>query len=467
MPANLTPQYLKAEERYRQAKDDRERLTALREMLSTLPKHKGTEKMQADLKRRIAESGRTRDGGRAATADPPTRWSARGGGAAQVALVGPPNSGKSELRGAPGDPRESRRSPRTPSRLWTPTPGILVVEKVPIQVVDLPPVQPGHTEPWLADLLRNADLLLLLLDLSTDEVLEDLDRLRAALGAVRISLAGPPPEPERDPGLIHAKWVLAGNKVDLPGARARLALLAEAVRDRPVFAISLETGEGIPDLLGGILAALDVVRVYTKEPGKEADRGVPFVFPRGSRVEDAARAIHRDLAEHLKYARAWGVRFYGGQPVGRDVVLEDGDVLEFHAEHAPRRRRPTTRGSRRAAGSSMRRGGRGPADRSPGQDPSPKRRDASDATLVEPPRNDPGRMRGGTSGGVEGTMRHVTGISASYGIAFLFLLVLGLAACGGGGGAGEGVEHRYRGGPGPGPRPVRSPPRPPRRPSPR
>jgi hypothetical protein len=293
-------------------------------MLSTIPKHKGTEKMQADLKRRIAElrdaAGRRRGGHRAS--GPHVERS----GAAQVALVGPPNSGKSSFVA-----RWTHARPEVAAYPYTtrvPTPGLLVVEKVPIQVVDLPPLGAETTEPWLADLLRNADLLLVLLDLSTDDLLADRERMEAALGAVHISLA--PAPAEGGEGVRHARWLLAGNKVDLPGARDRAAILAEAVAPRPTFTVSIETGEGVGVLLREMLRALDLVRIYTKEPGREIDLGVPFVLPRGSRVQDAARAIHKDLAERMRFARAWGGRFYGGQTVGRDVLLEDGDVLEFH-----------------------------------------------------------------------------------------------------------------------------------------
>lgn len=327
MPANLTPQYFKAEERYKAAKDDRERLAALREMLSIVPKHKGTEKLQADLKRRIAQirasSGKRKGGPRRAPAHGVER-----SGAAQVALVGPANAGKSRFV-ADLTSAKPEVAPY-PFTTWTPTPGIVDVDKVPIQVVDLPPVSPEHTEPWMVDILRNADMLLIVMDVGSDEVLDDWEDVLAALDSVKISLAPTPPPEQREPGTRHIKSLVAGNKAELPGARTRTALLREVAGGRNVYPFSLETGAGLADLLAEMVRRLDLIRVYTKQPHGEPDYEEPFVLRRGGTVEDVARLIHKELAEHFKLARAWGARFHPGQPVGRDTSLEDGDLLEFH-----------------------------------------------------------------------------------------------------------------------------------------
>jgi ribosome-interacting GTPase 1 len=326
MPANLTPQYFKAEERYKAAKDDRERLAALREMLSVMPKHKGTEKLQADIKARIKklrQASGTKKGGRRAP-----MHSVERSGAAQVVLVGPANAGKSrfvaDLTNATPEVSPS------PFSTWTPTPGIVDVEKIPLQIVDTPPLSTGHTEPWLSDLLRNSDCLLILLDAGSDDILDDWEMLIATLHDLKIQLDTPPPELERPLGTVWPKHVVAANKADRPGAHDRLEILDMVVGGKTVHPFSLETKEGLPELLQELVRVLDVIRVFTKEPRKEIDYGEPFVVFRGSRVDDVARLIHKELAANLKLVRAWGKRFHDGQPVSRELLLEDGDILEFH-----------------------------------------------------------------------------------------------------------------------------------------
>jgi ribosome-interacting GTPase 1 len=326
MPANLTPQYFEAEERYKRARDDRERLAALREMLSTIPKHKGTEKLQADIKRKIAQirvGGGKKGGSRRAPSHGVER-----SGAAQIVLVGPPNSGKSRFVAdqSSADPEVADY----PFTTRTPTPGIVTYRQVPLQFVDLPPITPEHIEPWMVELVRNADLWLVLLDLSSDELLDHWDVVLAFLEGVRVSI-DPPPSPEERPlGVIYRNALVAANKMESPGAGERLELLLEILDGRDVHPFSLETGENLEALLRRIVEVLDLIRVYTKLPGKAADMEEPYILARGSTVEDAARGIHKELAEKMRFARAWGERFHDGQPVGRDTVLEDGDVLEFH-----------------------------------------------------------------------------------------------------------------------------------------
>jgi ribosome-interacting GTPase 1 len=76
---------------------------------------------------------------------------------------------------------------------------------------------------------------------------------------------------------------------------------------------------------------LDVIRIYSKKPGKKADTDAPYVVRRGTTVLDAAGIVHKDFAQHLKYARLWRRGALEGQMVSREHVLEDGDILELHA----------------------------------------------------------------------------------------------------------------------------------------
>jgi hypothetical protein len=331
VPANLTPEYLSAEQRYRQAASPQERLEALEEMLRTVPKHKGTEKLQADIKRKIArlrQEMQTRRGG--ARAQPFFHVPREGAG--QVVLVGPPNSGKSSLlRALTNATPEVAPYPMTTR---VPQPGMMQFEDVQVQLVDTPPVCREFDEGWLYGLIRSADAAVLVLDASDDGILYLEDTLRL-LPENRVFLvghdAGVPDDPTLPRG-AYKRTVVVANKCDLPAAQDNLAVLVELVGARlpaPPMPVSALRGDGLDALRGRIFAALHKIRVYSKPPGRKPDLDTPFVLPRGSTVRDAAEVIHKELAENLKYARLWG-RGYHGQMVGRDHVLEDGDVLELH-----------------------------------------------------------------------------------------------------------------------------------------
>ncbi|HUU89802.1 MAG TPA: GTPase [Phycisphaerae bacterium] len=324
MPANLTPDYLKAERAFRQAKTAPEKIAALEEMLATIPKHKGTEKMQADIKHRIAKT-------RAAA----TQARGKGGGvdiffvekqgAGQVALVGTPNAGKSSLVAAVSHAKV--KVAPYPYATHAPVPGMMPFEDIQIQLVDLPPVSAEGLVPGMTGTLRNADILMICLDLSADDVLEQAEvclRTLEAKGLVR--------EGQKVPeGAIAKRAIFVGTKADAPKAKDNLEALRGLRTDLEPFVVtSAETREGLEDLGKRLFAMLDVVRVYSKEPGKPADLRQPFIVPRGSTVMNLAETIHRELAQHLKRARIWGGGKYDGQAVQRDHVLADKDVIELH-----------------------------------------------------------------------------------------------------------------------------------------
>jgi ribosome-interacting GTPase 1 len=323
MPANLTPQYLEAERRYRQATTPEEQLAALEEMLATIPKHKGTEHMRADIRRRMSKV-RVEASRRRTTGKGPTWHHVPREGAGQIVLVGPPNAGKSRLLGA-----LSNAAPVVapyPFSTRTPLPGMVAVEDIQIQLVDLPPIAPETAEPWLFALIRQADAALLVADLADDDLLTGLDQTLdlASEGRVRLGRRGT--EDDVLPALLVAA------KADAPGAGTRLQILREMYADRfPLLAVSADAGMNLDTLRAEMFGLLNVIRVYTKTPGQRPDRSVPFVLPRGTTVQDAAAVIHKDFAERLKYARVWGARTFDGQMVQREYVLEDGDVLELHA----------------------------------------------------------------------------------------------------------------------------------------
>ena len=323
MPANLTPQYLEAERRFRQATTPEEQLIALGEMMATIPKHKGTEHMRADIRRRMArvrtEAARKRSAGRG-----PTWQHVPREGAGQIVLVGPPNAGKSRLLAA-----LSNASPIVapyPFATRIPLPGMVAFENVQIQLVDLPPIAPETADPWLFALIRQANAALLVADLASDDLLSSIEETLELVSRFNVRLVRTGVSEEGVPTLLIAA------KTDVPGASERLGMLRELVADRfPLLAVSAETGTNIDALRAEMFALLNVIRVYTKAPGHRADLSAPFVLKRGATVQEAAAVVHKDFSERLKFARIWGARAFDGQMVQREHILEDGDVLELHA----------------------------------------------------------------------------------------------------------------------------------------
>ncbi|TNF78444.1 MAG: TGS domain-containing protein [Acidobacteria bacterium] len=326
MSANLTPAYRAAEERFRAAITAEEKLAALEEMLREVPKHKGTEKIQADLKSRISKLRRQpkkKTGARGPTHHIPRE------GAGQVVLVGPPNAGKSALVA-----RLTHASPEVaeyPLSTREATPGMMPFEDVSIQLVDLPPICEEHVEPWVYDSIRTADLVWLVV--TAESSLEGLELVDRLLGEKAIALApvGREGPDEPRPGWLYKPAVLVITGLDRPDAREDLELLDQLVEvpwdESPVSSVS---GEGLEELGRRTFEALGVMRVYSKQPGKEPDLEQPFTLPLGSTVGDLARLIHQDLAAKFKFARVWGPSAFDGQKVQTSHVLEEGDVVEIH-----------------------------------------------------------------------------------------------------------------------------------------
>jgi ribosome-interacting GTPase 1 len=325
MPANLTPVYLEAERRFKSAKTNDEKISAIEEMMATIPRHKGTEKMQADLKRRLSKL----------RAEASRRPTSRAGiihrvekeGAGQVALVGPPNSGKSLLVR-----RLTHAQPEVADYPFTtrvPLPGMMPFEDVQVQLVDLPPVHPDFPESWLYQIIRNADAALLVVDLSDPDLLEDLETTLGQVTNAKVQLdQGELPEA---PGWIRRRTLLVANKIDASGAPEGLEILRDLYGKQFVFArVSAETGEGLEVLRHAVFEMLEIIRVYTKAPGKKLERVAPYVLKRGSHLIDLAGHVHHDFLAQLKYARLWRAGRFEGQMVNRDHVLEDKDVVELH-----------------------------------------------------------------------------------------------------------------------------------------
>ncbi len=331
MPANLPPEFLEARERFERAETIAEKIEAIQEMLALLPKHKGTEKLYADLRRRLSKLRQMeQQAKRGKSTFNPTAHIVRQG-AGQVALVGYPNVGKSSLLNALTGAQS--RVADFPYSTPLPVPAMMQFENVQIQLIDTPPISHEYFEPWVGDLARRSDAVVLVVDLGSDDLLDQVDVVRERLRQIKVELVSELPNDAKcDKRIAYRRTTIAANKVDADGALDRLEILRELYGDQfLIIPTSAITGEGLDELRRTIWQMLDAIRVYTKRPGEKPDLSSPFILKRGSTVLDLAEAIHNDLAERLKCARVWGSAKFPGQSVERDYVLQEGDIVELHA----------------------------------------------------------------------------------------------------------------------------------------
>lgn len=332
MPANLPPEYYKLKHQLEAARTDEEQLEVLLEMQRVIPKHKGTDKVRVDLRSRIAKLRKAAG----------KKQSKRGHshhipkqGAGQIVLIGPPNVGKSQILA-----RFTNANPEVSPLPYTthePNVGMLEYENIQFQLIDAPPITADFVQPWVFDLVRNADLVLLVVNLASDEVLDEVEVVTSKLNEAKIDIQARnsteesgDSSPTLSDTFTKNVWIIA-NQADTPGAADRLDVLREFYGDAfEIYPLSAITGEGFEPLQGTIYKQLDILRVYTKAPGKPPDPDDPIVLPMGSTVLDAAASLHKDFGENFKFARIWGPKWHDGQTVSRDDTVYDGDVLEFH-----------------------------------------------------------------------------------------------------------------------------------------
>ena len=328
MPANLTPQYYAAEERFKRAKDDRERLKALKEMLAVMPKHKGTEKLQGDIKRKIARLKEDLQGDGSKKGARRFSFSVEKEGAGQISIVGPPNAGKSQLCNALTNASfEVADYPYT-TRMFQPA--MMPFEDVQIQLVDLPPLSEEHLENWVPSIIKGSDAALIVLDLSDGSILDKLDVLTSILSHHKIEPVDEFHE-DYDSPVTRLKSIFVGNKIDAPAAKDNLSVIEELYGEKYAFIpFSAKEKVNLEKLRHEIIELLEIVRVYSKRPGHPADSENPFVFRRGDTLIDFAKAVHKDFTENLKFARVWSEDKYDGQRINKDYVLSDKDVIELH-----------------------------------------------------------------------------------------------------------------------------------------
>jgi len=326
MPANLTPEFKKARERFRVAQSRQDRLAALEEMLTTIPKHKGTDKMRADLTRRIAK---LRD------PQPQVRHgkgfslhSIQREGAGQAVLLGPPNSGKSSLLAALSNAHPEIAD--YPYSTVFPVPGMMSFQDVSIQLIDLPPMTSDYDESWMYNLIHQTDLCLLVFHGSNpqhftkviQEILSLLEERHILLVESKTQGEVVDTAPHRE---ILGRIVLA--KADLID---HSALLQKSSSFFTTVSTSTLTSHGLDELRKMVFAALNIVRIYTKLPGKPPDMKEPYTLEFGSTVIDAVELVHREFVDRLRYVRIWGSGKFDGQKVPSDHLLQDKDIIEIH-----------------------------------------------------------------------------------------------------------------------------------------
>jgi len=324
LPANLTPQYYKAEENFKKAATTVEKIAALEEMLAVIPKHKGTEKMQADLKKRLSklrEEGRKK----AKTGRTDPFWVEKQG-AGQVVLLGYPNTGKSSLLAA-----LTRARPKVAEYPFTttlPLTGMMNYQDILIQLVDTPPITEELVPDGLTGTLRNADALLILADAGSDNCLEQLVACYTYLTEKKIVLRDIPVGTR---GIAPDRCLALATKADLDGCSENIQIMNElGPPELEIIPVSAITGLGLERLREKIYNLLRVIRVYTKMPGKAPDMKTPFILKKGSTVLDLAENIHRELPRLMKNVRVWGSARYDGQSVNRDYQLCDRDIVEIN-----------------------------------------------------------------------------------------------------------------------------------------
>jgi ribosome-interacting GTPase 1 len=326
MPTNLPPEAQDAEKRYRQAQTTAEKITALEEFIALIPKHKGTEHMVGDLRKRLSKLRAGPQGGKTASRRE-SAYNIDREGAGQVAVVGHTNVGKSALVAALTN-AAPEVSP-APFTTWTPAPGMMPVENIQIQLIDTPPLSTEFVEPALMDLLRRVDLILLVVDVQTDPF-RHLEESVALLEQARIVPARLKDSYPEDVRWAFKPFLVLANKADGTEWDEDAAIFRELLEDNwPLLPVSAATGRNLEQMKHEVFQRLEIIRVYAKPPGREPDFSAPFVIKRGGTVEDFAAAVHRDFVSDLKAARLWGSAAFDGQMVPRDYVLHDGDVVEL------------------------------------------------------------------------------------------------------------------------------------------
>jgi len=325
MPANLTPEYFKAEKWYKSATTNEERILALERMLAVMPKHKGTDHLKADLRKklsRLKDAGTQKKGGSHVDI-----FHVPKGGAGQIVLIGTPNCGKSSIVAALTKAKVNVAD--FPFATGAPVPGMVTFEDIQIQLVDMPPITADYSAPGQVGTYRNCDLIAIVIDLSGN-VAEQFGVCMDFLESRNLLIGAETPASDDQGNALAKEAFCICTKSDIAKAGALESLKQLCKYPLEFVEISAVADGGLEELPKKLFELLGIIRVYAKPPGKPADMTEPFTLPVGSTVMDLATDIHRQLAEKLKFARIWGTGVYDGQNTQRTHVLNDKDIIELH-----------------------------------------------------------------------------------------------------------------------------------------
>jgi small GTP-binding protein len=327
MPTNLPPEYFAAEKEYKNAVEIEDKISTLENLISTIPKHKGTDHLRADLRRKLSK---LKDAAISVKkkSKQDSAWHIDKEGAGRVAVIGAPNVGKSALIAALTN--ATPKISEYPMTTWLPTPGMMPYEDIKVQLIDTPPLTKEHSESELFNLIKVSNLALLLIDLQGFP----FEQVEDSLEILAQHKIAPIQRKEMYADIMNMTFIpfiLVVNKSDTKNFADDYKVFCDLLEEQCIkITISTKTRENLEELKNLIYEKLQIMRIYSKKPGKSPEMNAPFVLNIGSTLEEFAAKVHKDFISDLKSARIWGKGVFDGQQVGRDHVLNDGDVVELH-----------------------------------------------------------------------------------------------------------------------------------------